>query len=96
MIERDHADFEPWPAATDPINTALLPVIEHIFAVTADGSPQRASSPVSAASCKRAAAAIDVPEVSRRVCGVRGAEKSQNATLSSGTFLSHQAETSSA
>jgi hypothetical protein len=38
-IEPD--EFENWPAGTDPINTALLPVIEHIFAVTAAGSPER-------------------------------------------------------
>jgi hypothetical protein len=45
-IERDDSDegFEPWPAATDLINTSLLPVLEHIFAVTADGSSERAAA----------------------------------------------------
>jgi hypothetical protein len=38
--ERD-SEFETWPAEADPINTALMPVIEHVFAVTADGSPER-------------------------------------------------------
>jgi hypothetical protein len=33
--------FEAWPGEADPINTAVLPLIEHIFAVTADGSPER-------------------------------------------------------
>jgi hypothetical protein len=41
---RDDTDFESGPAAVDPINTALLPVIEHIFAVTVDGSSERKSA----------------------------------------------------
>jgi hypothetical protein len=40
VAERDEG-FEPWPAEADPINTALMPVIEHVFAVTVDGSPER-------------------------------------------------------
>jgi hypothetical protein len=36
--ERDGAD---WPVSGDPINVALVPLIEHIFAVTADGSSER-------------------------------------------------------
>jgi hypothetical protein len=32
------------PAAGDPIRAALLPMIEHIFTVTADNSPQRAAA----------------------------------------------------
>jgi hypothetical protein len=43
VIERDDSDAD-WPAAVDPINAALLPVIEHIFAVAADGSPERAAA----------------------------------------------------
>jgi hypothetical protein len=43
MTERDE-EFETWPAAGDPIRAALLPMIEHIFAVTADGSPERAAA----------------------------------------------------
>jgi hypothetical protein len=36
-------EFEPWPAP-DPLNTALLPVIEFVFATAADGSPERAAA----------------------------------------------------
>jgi hypothetical protein len=43
MTERDE-EFETWPAAPDPIRTALSPMIEHIFAVTVDGSPERAAA----------------------------------------------------
>jgi hypothetical protein len=39
--EPDDTEFEHWPAGVDPINTALLPVLEHIFAVAADGSDER-------------------------------------------------------
>jgi hypothetical protein len=41
MREPDELEL---PAAPDPIRTALLPMIEHIFAVTADGSPERAAA----------------------------------------------------
>jgi hypothetical protein len=41
MIEFDELEL---PAAGDPIRAALLPMIEHIFAVTSDGSPQRAAA----------------------------------------------------
>jgi len=40
VTERD-SEFEPWPGEPDPINTALMPLIEHIFAVTAAGSVER-------------------------------------------------------
>jgi hypothetical protein len=43
--ERDETDEIEWPAAPeDPIRVALLPLIEHILAVTADGSPERAAA----------------------------------------------------
>jgi hypothetical protein len=35
-------DFEPWPAAPDPIRAALLPLIECVLELTADGSKERA------------------------------------------------------
>jgi hypothetical protein len=35
------ADFEDWPGEVDLIRMAALPLIEHIFAVTADGSAER-------------------------------------------------------
>ena len=38
--ERDEG-FEAWPGEADPINTMLMPLIDHIFAVSADGSPER-------------------------------------------------------
>jgi hypothetical protein len=40
VTEHDETDTE-WPAEADPINTALMPVIEHVFAVTVDGSAER-------------------------------------------------------
>jgi hypothetical protein len=39
-VEHD-SEFEPWPGEADPIRMAALPLIEHIFAVTADGSAER-------------------------------------------------------
>jgi hypothetical protein len=42
-VERD-SDFEPWPGEPDSINTALMPLIEHIFAMTADGSAERSKA----------------------------------------------------
>jgi hypothetical protein len=41
--ERDDSDTD-LPATPDLINTALLPVVEHIFAVTVDGSAARAAA----------------------------------------------------
>jgi hypothetical protein len=41
MAAEHDEGFEAWPGEADPINTALMPLIEHIFAVTADGSPER-------------------------------------------------------
>jgi hypothetical protein len=42
-IEHD-SEFEPWPGEPDPINTALMPLIEHVFAVTVDGSVERTAA----------------------------------------------------
>ena len=39
-VERNE-EFEPWPGEVDLIRMAALPLIEHIFAVTADGSVER-------------------------------------------------------
>jgi hypothetical protein len=46
MTAPEHnSDFEEWPSAeADPIRTAALPLIEHIFAATADGSPERSKA----------------------------------------------------
>jgi hypothetical protein len=41
--ERD-TEFEDWPAEPDLIRTSALPLIEHIFAVTADGSAERSKA----------------------------------------------------
>ena len=41
MIDRS---FEAWPSDGDPIRGAALPLIEHIFAATLDGSSERASA----------------------------------------------------
>jgi hypothetical protein len=41
MTEPDDLEL---PAAPDPIRAALLPLIEYVFAVTADGSPERAAA----------------------------------------------------
>jgi hypothetical protein len=38
------ADFEDWPGEVDLIRMAALPLIEHIFAATADGSAERAAA----------------------------------------------------
>jgi hypothetical protein len=40
VTERD-TGFEDWPAEADLIRMAALPLLEHIFAVTADGSAER-------------------------------------------------------
>ena len=42
-VEHD-SEFEPWPGEADPIRMAALPLIEHIFAVTADGSAERSKA----------------------------------------------------
>jgi hypothetical protein len=39
----DHS-FEDWPSEGDPIRGAALPLIEAIFAVTRDGSSERAAA----------------------------------------------------
>jgi hypothetical protein len=41
MIDRSFAD---WPSDGDPIRGAALPLIEAIFAVTRDGSSERAAA----------------------------------------------------
>jgi hypothetical protein len=41
MSEAEIEGFEEWPAEADLIRMAALPLIEHIFAVTADGSAER-------------------------------------------------------
>jgi hypothetical protein len=41
MIDRT---FEAWPSDGDPIRGAALPLIEHIFAATTDGSSQRSAA----------------------------------------------------
>jgi hypothetical protein len=41
MIDRS---FEDWPGDGDPIRGAALPLIEAIFAVTRDGSSERAAA----------------------------------------------------
>jgi hypothetical protein len=43
-IEHDTEQFADWPAEADPIGGALLPLIEHIFAATHGGSPERAAA----------------------------------------------------
>jgi hypothetical protein len=35
------SDFEDWPVEVDAIRLAVLPLIQHIFAVTVDGSTER-------------------------------------------------------
>ena len=40
----EQADFETSPGEADPIRMAALPLIEHIFAVTADGSAERSKA----------------------------------------------------
>jgi hypothetical protein len=37
-------DDEPWPAEADLVRMAALPLIQHIFAVTAPDSPARAEA----------------------------------------------------
>jgi hypothetical protein len=40
MVEHDEADTD-WPAEVDPINAAICPLFEVVFAHTRDGSPER-------------------------------------------------------
>jgi hypothetical protein len=44
MTVPEQTDFEDWPAEADPIRGAILPLIEAIFVVTHDGSPERAAA----------------------------------------------------
>jgi hypothetical protein len=58
-IERDVEGFEEWPAEADLIRMAALPLIEHIFAVTADGSAERSKAmDVALAAIERIRAAL--------------------------------------
>jgi hypothetical protein len=43
MVTEHDSDFEDWPVEVDAIRLAVLPLIQHIFAVTADGSARWAS-----------------------------------------------------
>jgi hypothetical protein len=57
-VERDE-EFEPWPGEVDLIRMAALPLIEHIFAVTADGSAERSRAmDVALAAIERIRAAL--------------------------------------
>ena len=40
VTERDETDTD-WPADANSINTMLMPLIEHIFDLTAPDSPER-------------------------------------------------------
>jgi hypothetical protein len=52
-------DFEDWPAEADLIRMAALPLIGHIFAVTADGSAERSKAmDVALAAIERIRAAL--------------------------------------
>jgi hypothetical protein len=42
-VEHD-SGFQEWPSEPDPIRVAALPLLEHIFAVTADGSAERSKA----------------------------------------------------
>jgi hypothetical protein len=44
MVNEHDSEFEDWPAEVDLIRMAALPLIEHIFAVTADGSAERSKA----------------------------------------------------
>jgi hypothetical protein len=39
----EHTELDDWPEV-DALRMAALPLIQHIFAVTADGSPKRAAA----------------------------------------------------
>ena len=34
-------EFEPWPAEADPLIASLIPLIEHVFELSAPDSPER-------------------------------------------------------
>jgi hypothetical protein len=42
--ERADEGLDDWPPAVDPVRTSLVPLLEHIFAVTADGSVERSAA----------------------------------------------------
>jgi hypothetical protein len=44
MTAPEQTDFEDWPAEADLIRMAALPLIEHIFAASADGSAERSKA----------------------------------------------------
>jgi hypothetical protein len=58
VIAPDDSDTD-WLAAADPVSTSLVPAIEHIFAVTADGTPERrAALDAVLSACERIKAAL--------------------------------------
>jgi hypothetical protein len=59
MTAPEQTDFEDWPAEADLIRMSALPLIEHIFAVTADGSAERSKAmDVALAAIERIRAAL--------------------------------------
>jgi hypothetical protein len=64
MIADEIEEFEPWPAEADLIRMAALPLIEHIFAVTADGSAERSKAmDVALAAIERIRAVLHQPRL---------------------------------
>jgi hypothetical protein len=64
MTAPEQTDYEDWPAAADPIRMAALPLIEHIFAATADGSAERSKAmDVALAAIDRIRAALNRPTI---------------------------------
>jgi hypothetical protein len=64
MTAPEQTDFEDWPVAPDLIRMAALPLIEHIFAVTADGSAERGKAmDVALAAIERIRAALHRPRL---------------------------------
>jgi hypothetical protein len=64
MTVPEQTDFEEWPAEADSIRMAALPLIEHIFAVTADGSAERSKAmDVALAAIDRIRAALHRPRL---------------------------------
>jgi hypothetical protein len=64
MTVPEQTDYEDWPAEADPIRMAALPLIEHIFAVTGDGSAERSRAmDVALAAIDRIRAALNRPTI---------------------------------
>jgi hypothetical protein len=61
----ENSEFEDWPPAeADLIRMAALPLIEHIFAVTVDGSAERSKAmDVALAAIERIRAALHRPRL---------------------------------